>query len=57
MMSAQQQQVIAIVSLALIAWAGYLMYDMNQLKKRPEFQERFAHLTEQEPPASKTKER
>ena len=36
-----RQQMIGAASVALLVWAGYLMYDMNELKKDPKFQERF----------------
>ena len=36
-----RERVAAVVSLGLLAWAGYLMYDMNEPKKTDEFKRRF----------------
>lgn len=40
-MSLQRDRMMALASLALVGWAGFLIWDMRQLKQRPEFAARF----------------
>ena len=40
-MSVQRDRMMALASLALVAWGGFLIWDMRQLKQRSDFQERF----------------
>lgn len=30
-----------VASVAILTWAGYLIYDMDSMKRRPDFKERF----------------
>jgi len=40
----QREHAMGLAALALMAWGTYLIYDMNELKKTPAFQEKAAAL-------------
>lgn len=45
---------MGIAALALMAWGAYLIYDMNELKKTPAFQQKADALQRQSGQPDKT---